>query len=129
MPIPLFGKIALVVLAVLVMRWLASIPRKIESDLLFQQGLQFERECEGESAIRNYEQALARSPDNTSIALRLLAVYNAALQVNNARDLIQRLNGRIFQENEIEELEATISRYRRVNFEKNARGCVVRLTD
>ncbi|GEM_PF-2426156 len=120
---------ALVFVALGVVRWLFSIPRKIESDHLFQQGRQLERNGNAEAAVRCYEQALVRSPDNTAIALRLLSVYNAALQINKAKDLIQRLNGRIFQEKETEELKAIVTQYRGVTFEQHGARHVMRLTD
>jgi len=128
-PMPVLAKLALVLFASGIIWWLFSIPRKIESDFLFQQGRQLERNGNREAAGRSYEQALIRSPNDTAIALRLLAAYNSTLQINKARDLIQRLNGRQFQENEIEELEAIVTQYRRVNFEKHDNRQVMQLTD
>jgi hypothetical protein len=128
-PMPFFGRMVLVFVATGVLWWLFSIPRKIESDHLFQQGRQLERNGNAEAAVRSYEQALVRSPNNTTTALRLLATYNSALQINKAKDLIQRLNGRIFHEKEIEELEAIVTQYRGVPFENYGARQVMRLTD
>lgn len=128
-PIPIFGKIALIILALYFIRWLLSIPRKIERDSLFQQGWQLERSGNPEAAVRSYKQALARSPDDSTTKLRLLAVCNASLQVNQAKELIETVNGRFFQENEIEELEAIVTQYRKIRIEKKGHRYLVQLID
>lgn len=113
-PAPFVVKILLLCLAPLIGLWLFSIPNRIEGDMFLERGRQLERDGKADAAIINYEQALKKSPKDSAIKLRLLSSYNSELQVNKAKDFINRLNGQTFHKDEIKEVEAIISQYRKV---------------
>ncbi|HAV65437.1 MAG TPA: hypothetical protein DCY13_24060 [Verrucomicrobiales bacterium] len=127
-PLPLPAKLVLLAAVVFGFRWLlVLLPRRIEGDFLFERGRHHERNGDKERAVADYEQALLRLPGESSILLRLLAAYDSALHVQKAKELITRLDGRSFAEREVEELEALITPYREVTFERKGSRHIVRL--
>jgi len=129
LPVPWGVKIGILIAAAFAIRWLVTIPRKLEGDFYLQEGRQLERDGKLEAAVRSYERAHEIQPTDSATTLRLLAVYNASLQVNRAKGLIEKLNGRTFHEDEAEELRAIISQYRKIKLSKSGSRLRVVLID
>ena len=117
-PFPIFAKIPMLIALPLLIRYLWSIPRKMDGEHFYKQGRQCEQRNQFDKAVWNYELAVQRLPANPFLSLRLLAAYHASGSIQKAQALIQDLEGSLFAESEVEELESLIGSYRAAAFEK-----------
>ncbi len=127
MPLPLYVKLPVLIGLGFGIRYLWSVPRSMEGTSYLRKGALAERARDHARAAYFYELALRRLPGDSTVLLRLLSAYHFSDRVHKARELIRKIDGKVFRERELEELEFLLSKYGSVSLERAGSGSRVRL--
>lgn len=125
--IPLYYKLPMLLGMALLIRWFFSFPRRMDGEFYLKEGFASERNRDYGDAVRYYELAAARLPKFPQLALRRLAAYHATQRDQKVRNLIAEIDGMLFEERDLEELEFLIAKHRPVSFERAGENYRVRL--
>jgi len=88
----------------------------------FKEGRAAEAIKDFEEAIRHYEIAVGDPPEPTHMTVRLLAAYDGAGRLGQAKTLLQKMNGRKFPESAADELESIASNYFPIKIKRTPGG-------
>jgi len=93
-PVPLWIKILLLVLAVLLISCIFIFPSALKAAIACESGRQAQQEGRHSTAIKKYEQALLQFPDYAPIIARLAISYFHNERIDECSELLDRIAGK-----------------------------------
>jgi hypothetical protein len=100
-PVPFWIKTTAFLIVLLLIVALIRFPETVRADIYYERGIQAEKDHRFTTAVHNYEKAVDRFPDSTTLLTRLFIAYYTNLQIEKADQTLRKIAGRKVFDNEL----------------------------